>query len=83
MTEATAAPARVIRLRELEALTGRKRSSIYEDVAQGRLPRQVKIGPRAVGWLKSDIDQWLAALVAARDASPVTNTAAAFEGSKA
>lgn len=57
----------VIRLHELEKLTGRKRSSVYEDMAAGRLPKQIKIGPRAVGWLRCDIDKWLASRVAERD----------------
>jgi prophage regulatory protein len=57
----------VIRLHELEKLTGRKRSSVYEDMAAGRLPKPIKIGPRAVGWLRSDIDKWLAGRVAERD----------------
>jgi prophage regulatory protein len=57
----------VIRLHELEKLTGRKRSSVYEDMAAGRLPKQIKIGPRAVGWLRSDIDEWLSERVAERD----------------
>ena len=57
----------VIRLHELEKLTGRKRSSVYEDMAAGRLPKQIKIGPRAVGWLRSDITKWLASRVAERD----------------
>ena len=58
----------VLRLRDVESLTGRKRSSIYEDMAAGRMPRSIKLGPRAVGWLRADIESWLAARVAERDA---------------
>jgi prophage regulatory protein len=58
----------VLRLRDVEAMTGRRRSSVYEDIAAGRLPRPIKIGPRAVGWLRSDIEQWQAGIVAARAA---------------
>ncbi|PKY11545.1 hypothetical protein B1757_03835 [Acidithiobacillus marinus] len=35
------------------------RSTIYAWVKQGIFPKPVKIGPRAVGWRKSDIDEWL------------------------
>ena len=62
------APAPVLRMRDVEALTGRKRSSIYEDMAAGRMPRQIKIGPRAVGWLRAEIEAWQLACVAQRDA---------------
>lgn len=62
---------KVIRLPELEAMTGRKRSSVYEDVANGRMPRQIKIGPRAVGWLRCDIESWLASRIAERDAETI------------
>lgn len=59
----------ILRLPDIEVLTGRKRSSIYEDIAAGRMPRPIKLGPRAVGWLRADIDRWLADRVAARDGS--------------
>lgn len=65
------APAPVLRLRDVEALTGRKRSSIYEDMRAGRMPRQIKIGPRAVGWLRTDIEDWQSRCVAERDAALV------------
>lgn len=31
-------------------------------------PRQLKIGLRASGWLRSEVDQWIAKRVAERDA---------------
>lgn len=62
------AAAAVLRLHDVQTMTGRKRSSIYEDIAAGRLPRPIRIGPRAVGWLRADIEQWQAGCIAARDA---------------
>lgn len=59
--------AELIRLPQLEAMTGRKRSSIYSDMAAGRLPRPIKIGPRSVAWLRADVETWLAERVAQRD----------------
>ena len=35
------------------------RSSIYNAVKEGTFPRQINLGPRAVGWLESSIDQWI------------------------
>ena len=60
----------VVRLPELEVLCQRKRASVYEDIAAGRFPRQIKIGPRAVGWLRRDIEKWLADRIAERDGVP-------------
>lgn len=57
----------LIRLPQLEAMTGRKCSSIYEDMAAGRMPKPIKIGPRSVAWLRSDVEAWIAQRVAQRD----------------
>ncbi len=50
----------VLRLPQLKLRLGLSRSSIYAAIAEGRFPRPVKLGTRAVGWLESDVDQWLA-----------------------
>jgi prophage regulatory protein len=34
--------------------------------AQGRFPGRVQVGPNRVAWIESEIDEWLAARVAAR-----------------
>jgi len=39
--------------------TGLSRSTIYAKMAEGDFPRPIKLGKRAVGWLDSDIDEWL------------------------
>ena len=58
---------RILRLLETESRTGLKRSAIYEAMATGDFPRQVPLGARAVGWLESEVEAWLAARVAERD----------------
>ncbi|GGG52598.1 hypothetical protein GCM10010964_44670 [Caldovatus sediminis] len=35
--------------------------------AAGEFPRRVTLGPRAVGWLESEINQWIAKRAAERD----------------
>ena len=35
------------------------RSTIYLKVAQGSFPKPINLGPRAVGWVASEIDAWL------------------------
>lgn len=51
---------RMLRRKEVEAITGRSRSSIYEGIAAGDFPRPVKIGARAVAWPESVIRNWIA-----------------------
>ena len=52
------APA-VLRLSELTAYLKLSRSTIYQLTADGKLPAPIKLGPRASGWLKTEIDKWL------------------------
>ena len=44
--------------RVLEA-TGMGRSWVYDQVARGDFPAPVRLGARAVGWRRSDIEEWL------------------------
>jgi prophage regulatory protein len=51
---------RILRMPEVEAVTGKKKSAIYEDIAAGTFPTPVPIGPRAVGWLEEELAEWQA-----------------------
>lgn len=51
---------RMLRRKEVEAITGRGRSAIYEGIANGTFPKPVKIGARAVAWPESVIREWIA-----------------------
>lgn len=35
------------------------RSAIYARMAADDFPQALQLGPRAIGWLKADIDAWL------------------------
>ena len=54
----------IIRRKQVEARTGLSRSTIYLRIAQGTFPAPVNLGSRAVGWVQSEIDHWLAARIA-------------------
>lgn len=58
----------VLRLDAVEKMVGLKHSTIYAKVAEGSFPKPIKLSAKAVGWLESDIQAWLEALVSARDA---------------
>jgi prophage regulatory protein len=51
---------RALRLRQVCHLTGLGRSMIYQMQAEGRFPQRIKLGERAVGWLESEVRNWLA-----------------------
>ena len=51
--------ARFLRLPEVMARTGLSRSTIYVRLDQGRFPRPVSLGGRAVGWIEAEVDEWI------------------------
>jgi prophage regulatory protein len=50
---------KLYRLRELSARIGLARSAIYQAINDGRFPKPVRIGARAVAWRHQDIEAWL------------------------
>ena len=50
---------KILRLPAVKAITGKSRTGIYNDMNRKLFPQSVPIGERAVGWLESDIEQWL------------------------
>jgi prophage regulatory protein len=51
---------KILRLPQVKLQTGLSRSSIYLRIAEDKFPRQIYLGGgRAVGWLATDIDNWI------------------------
>ena len=53
---------KIIRRTEVLERTGLSNASIYRLINKGMFPRQKRLtgeGGRAVGWLESDIDNWI------------------------
>lgn len=50
----------ILRLAHVKQRTGLSRSSIYNGIRQGTFPHQIPLGPRAVGWVESSINDWIA-----------------------
>ena len=66
MNGTTAIPAvTILRRPQVEARTGLARSTLYCAIKAGTFPKQVKLGKKAVGWLSSEVDEWLASRIAA------------------
>lgn len=49
-----------IRLKGAMLENGLGKTSIYRRMLDGTFPQCVKLGPRAVGWRRGDLDTWLA-----------------------
>jgi len=54
---------RLLRLPEVEARTGLKKSAIYLRMRDGSFPACRSLGGRAVAWPESQIDAWVARVV--------------------
>ncbi|MBM4275595.1 MAG: AlpA family phage regulatory protein [Deltaproteobacteria bacterium] len=52
----------IYREKEVIKIVGKSRSSIWRDEKAGRFPKRVRIGIRACGWLRSDLEAWLQSL---------------------
>lgn len=64
---------KIIRLKEVISCTGLGRTSIYKYIAEGRFPKPVSLGDRAVGFLESEVHEWILARVEQRDEGCNTN----------
>lgn len=59
-------PTRVMRLTEVCHTVGAKKSTVYLWISKGTFPKPLRLGPRTVGWLTSDIAMWLDERISAR-----------------
>jgi prophage regulatory protein len=58
---------RFIRRPAVENRTGLSRSTIYLLMQNGKFPKPVRIGGRAVAWPEADVEAWLNARLAERE----------------
>ena len=47
-----------LRLPDVKAITGLSKTSLYELVGNQRFPPPVRLGPRAVAWVRSEVMEW-------------------------
>jgi prophage regulatory protein len=59
MTDSIRREPSILRRRQVEARTGLARSTIYQYIKDGAFPKPVQLGPRAVGWLESEVTEWI------------------------
>jgi len=58
---------RIIRLKEVMDSTGLGRSTIYKYIGEGTFPRQVSLGDRCMGFIESEVQDWILARIEERD----------------
>jgi predicted DNA-binding transcriptional regulator AlpA len=50
---------KILRLPQVMARVGLKKSAVYKMIANDEFPKQVKLGSHASGWLESEIQRWI------------------------
>ena len=50
---------KILRLSDVKSKTGLSRSTIYLRMTEGKFPQQISLGSRAVGWINSEVIDWI------------------------
>ncbi|MEG9438510.1 AlpA family transcriptional regulator [Edaphobacter sp. HDX4] len=56
-----------LRLPTIIETTGLSRSTIYRKLDDGNFPRPVRLGPKSVAWIESEVQDWMDQLASSRD----------------
>ncbi|MFT4435322.1 MULTISPECIES: helix-turn-helix transcriptional regulator [Caballeronia] len=57
--QTTQTPARILRIQSVSEMTGMAIPTIYLNARLGTFPKQIKLGPRAAGWIASEVQAWI------------------------
>jgi len=60
----------IIRPRDVMALLSMSRHGLTRMIRDAGFPAPIQLGPRSAGFLKAEVESWLEARKAQRDASP-------------
>lgn len=60
----------LIRLPAVKRLAGLSTTEIYRRMAEGRFPKSVPLGAKAVAWIESEVRGWVASRIAERETTP-------------
>ncbi len=58
---------RIMRLPEVEQKCGLRKTAIYGLIGKGAFPRPIQLAANHVGWVESELDDWITSRIAARD----------------
>ena len=57
--EVVPSPTRLLRLPEVMARVGMKRSAIYQRMSEGKFPKSRSHGPKCAVWVEKEIEEWI------------------------
>lgn len=80
MNETTPRAPSILRRAQVQARTGLSRSTIYQYIHDGHFPAPLQLGPRAVGWLESEVSAWIAGRTSSARSAAKGPRAAGNEG---
>ncbi|WAW05093.1 AlpA family transcriptional regulator [Oxalobacter formigenes] len=55
----------ILRMKQVQEATGLSKSTIYLFIRQGKFKKPIRLGQNSVGWLSSDIEEFINARVTA------------------
>lgn len=58
---------KLIKLKEVIEITCLTKATIYRMIAEGKFPKQVSLGERAVAWVESEVQNWILEKITERD----------------
>jgi prophage regulatory protein len=64
------ADVRFLRLKDVLAICGKSRSSVYDAIKKGDFPKPVKLSARSSAWVASEVEQWAVECIRASRQSP-------------
>jgi prophage regulatory protein len=70
---------RILRQRQVCETVGYSPMHLWRLEKAGKFPRRLKLGPNSVGWVSTEIDAWIEARIAERDAREQVRRAPAAE----
>ena len=57
----------IIRLKQVKAMTGLSRTTIYRFMSINEFPKQITLGSKSSGWLIDEVDEWIKRQIQIRD----------------
>ena len=60
---------RLLTMADLKEIVPYSKPTIYQMIREGRFPKQVRLGPNRVAWLRSEVLRWAGQHAAQREAA--------------
>ena len=50
---------KLLRLRDVIKMTSLSRTTIYNNIAKGKFPKNIHLGPKISVWIEREIQEWI------------------------